>query len=121
MELKKTMMAYSTVWNEKPSFRLLPIDNDCPFIEAIYDVDSKMLAVIGKNKKNIFKMIPKLNAYGEAMVHKAKGADGKPTQKYVEERVVLEIQQEYYLDGEDVKTFINTFVFNTEHPSLKSI
>lgn len=49
--MNKTMLLVTSSWGSKKTFKLIPADLSCPYNEAIYDIDSKVLAVIGKEKK----------------------------------------------------------------------
>lgn len=103
-------MIYSTKWNDMDSFRLFPANELCPFVEAIYNPETKILAVLSKNKIVRPMMIPKLNNNGEMFT------------KYdsiVEERKDMETFYEYYIETqEDIKSFVEQFAINTTHSSL---
>ena len=112
------MLIYSTNWYGNDSFRMLPTTEDCPFNEAIFDPTTKVLAVISKDFKEKPQMLPKLNDKGQVIPLKVMMENGQP--RYVEERKMMDTYYEYYLDKlEDIKTFINHFAMNPEHPSLQ--
>ncbi len=46
-----SMMIISSIWGMNKTFRLLPVDEACPYVESIYDPESKVLVVISKLKK----------------------------------------------------------------------
>jgi hypothetical protein len=106
----QNMLAYSTDWYGHKTFRLMPITNDCPFVEAIYDPTTKVLAIIGKTTVEKPIMLPKLNDKGENIP--VKGSN--PAQpRFVEERRILSTFTEYYMDNmTDITTFIDRFVVN---------
>lgn len=110
------MLAYATDWYGNKTFRLMPLTNDCPFNEAIYDPNTKVLAIIGKTQVEKPVMLPKLNDKGETILVKG----SSPAQpRYVEERRILNTFTEYYIDAaEDVMDFITRHVINPEHPSI---
>lgn len=110
------MLAYATDWYGSKTFRLMPLTTDCPFNEAIYDPNTKVLAIIGKTQVEKPVMLPKLNDKGETIL--VKGSN--PAQpRYVEERRILNTFTEYYMDvAEDVMDFITRHVVNPEHPSI---
>lgn len=110
------MLAYATDWYGSKTFRLMPLTNDCPFNEAIYDPNTKVLAIIGKTQVEKPVMLPKLNDKGETIL--VKGSN--PAQpRYVEERRILNTFTEYYMDvAEDVMDFVTRHVVNPEHPSI---
>ena len=50
----ENMMITSSNWGPYKTFKLMPITEDCPFVEAIYDPSSKILAVISKVVKSSY-------------------------------------------------------------------
>jgi len=40
------MMLVKSIWNEKPTFKMMPISDECPYVECIYDPDSSVFVVI---------------------------------------------------------------------------
>jgi hypothetical protein len=109
----KSMMLITGSWSQAKTFKMIPVSKECPYNEAIFDMDAKLLAVIGKEKKESFHMLPKLSDVGEPLPIKVgKKANGKP---FAEERKALESYYEYYIETpEDIKTFINLFAFNAD-------
>jgi hypothetical protein len=114
--MQQSMFIYNTDWHGSKTFRMLPMDIKCPFNEAIYDPETKVLAIVSKEYKEKPQMFPKLTDKGDPVVKKL---DGK-TLSYVEQRVVMDTYYEYYIDTpEDIKEFINYFGNNYKHPALK--
>jgi hypothetical protein len=107
----KNMMIYSSKWNEKATFRMMPIDKDCPYNEAIFDPEQKVLAVVSKDNKDKPMMMPRLNDRGDLIP--AKRANGE--QGWQEQRVVLAAYYEYYLeDINDIVAFVKRFAINDD-------
>ena len=102
-------MYLSTQWDGTPSFRLMPIDISCPYAEAIFIPQRKMLAVIGKEPKTEFKFIPKVDEYGQPMLKGGTGQNGvDPVQK--EERMLLDFNWEYQIYvKEEIEEFLEMF------------
>jgi hypothetical protein len=112
----KNMMIYSSDWYGKRTFRMMPVTEDCPFNEAIYDTHNKVLAIISKDQKEKPQMLPKLSDKGLAIP--LKGSDPNNPQ-YVEERRMMDAYYEYYLDKEaDIKDFLTLFAINPDHVSI---
>jgi len=106
------MMVIKSDWNQQPTFKMIPLSKDCPYIEAIYDPQSKVLALIGSTRKNVFHMTPKLDDNGDVVPRKIR-TDGAKAHK--EERKTIETFQEYYLmDADDIKAFVNLFSINSD-------
>jgi len=105
----KNMMIYAAKWNEKQTFRLMPINSDCIFNEAIFDPEQKVLAVISKDIKEKPMMMPRLNDRGDTIA--TKRANGE--QWWQEQRVVIDAYYEYYIeDMSDILLFIKMFAIN---------
>jgi hypothetical protein len=92
---------------------MIPVTPDAIYNEAIYDVDSKVLAVIGKEKKESMHMVAKLNEWGDPQTMKiGKRINGKD---YAEERKTLETFYEYYIESaEEIANFIKLVAVNAD-------
>lgn len=106
------MMLYKSGWGTDtqffPTFKMLPITNECPFNEVLFDPQSKVLAVVSKDKKQAYRLIPKLNDKGRPMTAIERGV---PVE--IQERKLMENFYEYYLeDVDDIKAFVNRFAVN---------
>jgi len=100
-------------WENRKTFKMIPTTSDCPYNEAIFDLDSRVLAVISKEKKESFHMLPKLTDVGElVMIKTGKKSNGK---NYAEERKSVETYYEYYIENpEEIKSFINLTALNAD-------
>jgi len=108
--LKPTMMLVSSDWNDKPSFRLMPVTDNCPYVECLYDPESKVFVVISKVKKTSLHMLPKLDENGDPMATKVPRRNGKLIK---EERKSIETFQEYYIGSViDIQTLIKLHAIN---------
>jgi len=108
------MMIYKSGWGTEteffPTFKMLPVTQDCPFNEVLFDPKSKILAIVGKEKKQAYRMLPKLNDKGKQVVSMERGM---PVE--VQERKLMENFYEYYLEEvEDIEYFINKFAINSK-------
>lgn len=111
----ESMLVYRSNWYGKDSFRMMPITDDCPFLEVIFDPSTKVLAVIGRSMKDKPQMVPKLNGKGQPIT--VKSAEG--TAGLAEERLVFESYYEYYVDDpEDIKNFVEMYALNFDHPAV---
>ena len=90
---EKTMMLLESTWQDGKTFKMIPISNDCPYVECIFDPSSKVFVIISKMTKTSLHMLPKLDEYGKA-ISGNKGAK--------QDRKSIDTFQEYYI--EDVKT-----------------
>lgn len=106
------MMLISSTWKNGKTFKMIPTDVECPYVECIFDVDMKVLAVIGAVQKDIFHMLPKMDANGDVEMRKTPSREGKP---YKEERRTIETFQEYYIEElDEIRAFVKRFAFNAD-------
>ena len=107
------MMLITGTWGAKKTFKMIPVTVDSPYNEAIFDLDNKVLALIGKDKKQSMHMVPKLDDFGDLKPMKVgRRSNGKD---YQEERKTLETYYEYYLDTpDDIKAVINLLAINAD-------
>lgn len=104
-------MVIKSDWNSQPTFKMIPLSKECPYVECIYDPQSKVLALIGYTRKNVFHMMPKLDDNGDIVMRKVRTEGAKA---HKEERRTVETFQEYYLtDAEDIKAFVTLFATNS--------
>lgn len=105
-------MLVQSSWNKSKTFRMIPVHIDCPYNEAIYDPEQRVLAVVSKECKEQFQLVPKFNEKGDIQYLKAARENGK---NYAEERRAIDSYYEYYIENiDDILMFINHFAFNTE-------
>tara|TARA_R100001440_G_scaffold136_3_gene367 strand:+ start:2420 stop:2875 length:456 start_codon:yes stop_codon:yes gene_type:complete len=105
------MILTTSNWGPYKTFKLMPATNDCPYVEAIFDPGSKILAVISKTYKGSYHMVPKLDDNGdEVKLRVGKRTNGKEIK---EQRVMMDTHAEYYItDAEEIKGFVETFGIN---------
>lgn len=111
--MNKSMMLITSSWGANRTFKMIPATPDCIFNEAIFDLDSKVLALISKEKKENMHMVAKVNEWGDVVPMKiGKRNNGKD---YAEERKVLETYYEYYIDNlEEVKDIVSRLAVNAD-------
>jgi|TARA_R110000744_G_scaffold67282_3_gene137192 hypothetical protein len=113
INVEKSMLLISSNWGPYKSFKAIPINPDCPYMEAIFDPSSKILAVISKQCKQSYHMLPKLDDNGDPQKLKlGKRENGKD---FREERRLIETYAEYYLsERSEIETFLNGFCLNAD-------
>ena len=113
MSIGKNMMLVNSSFRGAKSFNLIPVSKDAPYIEAMFDPQSGMLACIGVNSKTTFHMVPRLNEEGQPMRLKVPNKTTGKTMK--EQRVSQQTYSEYYLGEKgDINDFINIFAINAD-------
>jgi hypothetical protein len=114
---EKSMLIIKSIWNDKETFKLIPISETCPYVECLFDPESDVFVVISKIKKTSLHMLPKLDDNGDPQRLKAPTATGRGIK---EERRVIETFQEYYVeDVESIKSIINFVAINDDFDYLK--
>ena len=103
---EKSMMLVQATWQDKQTFRLIPISDSCPYVECIFDPGSKVFVIISKLKRTSLQMLPKLDEYGQPIA----GNKG-----HREERHKLEVFQEFYIEDKiAVKDLLHLFAINAK-------
>jgi len=108
-----SMILVNSTFNNQKTFKLIPISENAPYIEAIYDRESKVMVIISNKTKTALHMLPKLDEAGmPSMIQK-----GALAGKQKQERKQIEVFVEYYIEEEsDMKNIIDTLASN---PSFK--
>lgn len=111
--MTKSMMLVTGTWGNAKTFKMIPVTPECPYNEAIFDRDSNVLALIGKEKKQSMHMLAKLNDLGDVQRLKVgKRDNGKD---YAEERKTLETYYEYYIENpEEILEIVNMLALNAD-------
>lgn len=117
---KASMLLISSAWLDKPSFKMIPISENCPYTECLYDPTSKVFVIISKMTKTSLHMLPRLDDNGDPKVLKTgKRPNGKIIQ---ESRLALETLLEYYVEEQkDIITLIDIFAMNADVFDYKAI
>ena len=107
---KNTMMLVQATWQEKQTFRMIPIADSCPYVECIFDPETKVFVIISKQSKQSLHMLPKLDDNGDPMQIKNPRPNGRT---FREERHKIEVFQEFYVEDKvAVKDLIHLFAVN---------
>ena len=112
-QIGQNMMLINSSFRNAKSFTLIPVSNDSPYVEAMFDPTSSILAVISKVMKQSYHMVPKLSDTGEPIKLKIPNKQTGKTVK--EERRLVDTFSEFYLsDQKDIETFIHMFAVNAK-------
>jgi len=104
------MMLVNSAFRGAKSFSLIPVSLTSPYVEAMFDPSSGILAIITKDKKQSFHMMPRLDDFGNPQQVKFPREDGKTVK---EQRVSVETFNEFYLsEKSDIEAFIKLFAVN---------
>ena len=109
----QNMMMVNSSFRNAKSFTLIPVSTDSPYVEAMFDPASSILAVISKVLKQSYHMVPKLDDEGQPQ--KLKKPNPQTGKTHKEERRLVDTFSEFYLsDKKDIETFIHMFAINAE-------
>lgn len=101
----------------QPTFGLIPINLECPYMECVFMPSNNSLAIISKERKQTFHFFPKINDNGDYM----RAANRPQGKEFKEERKSIEAFYEYYVsDKQDVETIVKTFAVNADTFDWKS-
>ena len=106
----KNMLLITSYWGDKDTFKMIPLTEDCPYSEVIYDPSTTLLVVIGKTTKENFQMVPRLDEAGDSVPVKKPRMNGKT---YKEQRTTLKVLHEYYIvEKKEQEAFMEMFAVN---------
>jgi len=106
-------MLVKSAFGQMKSFKLIPITNDCPFVECLFSPREKMMVVIGKYMKGSYHMVPKLDDNGDEIPVKGKPrANGKKVKE--ERRLVDTCSEHYIVTEEEIRETIQMFAVNPD-------
>jgi len=109
----QNMILVTSSFRNAKSFTLIPATSDCPYVEAMYDPTSGILAVISKVMKQSYHMIPKLDDEGQPM--RLKNPNQQTGKTVKEERRLVDTFSEFYVsDSKDIESFIHMFAINAD-------
>ena len=58
-KIEKSMMLVKSSFGPMKSFKLMPVSNDCPFVECLFSPSEKIMVIISKVKKQSYHMVAK--------------------------------------------------------------
>ena len=109
---EKTMMLVQSTWQEKQTFRMIPIADSCPYVECIMDPETKVFVMISKITKQSLHMLPRMDDNGDPMFTKSTRPNGRQVK---EERHKIEVFQEFYIEDKiAIKDLIHLFAVNAK-------
>jgi len=109
---ENSMMLVQATWNDKQTFRMIPIAESCPYVEVIFDPDTKVFVIISKLTKQSLHMLPRLDDNGDPQHTQGPRPNGRNVR---EERHKLEVFQEFYVeDKKAMDELITLFAINAK-------
>lgn len=111
MSSQKSMMVVSSRREGAPTFRMFPINNDCPYIEACYIPQAKALVIFHKHQVQGLHMVPQLDSNGDpvrALKPRANGSEFKEERKNL-----VTAHESYITEKSEIREFVDYFAFNS--------
>lgn len=111
----KSMMLCAGMWQGVPTFQLIPVTEDCPYVEAVFMPQNKVLCIISKIKEDRLQMIDRIDekGYRTPIVGQKNPETGE--QIYKQQRITINTYHDYYiLTPPEMKYFIETFAINSD-------
>jgi Na+-transporting NADH:ubiquinone oxidoreductase subunit NqrC len=114
----KNMLLISSAFRGVKSFSMVPVTQDCPYVEVMFDPSSAILAVISKVKKQAMHMVPRLDESGQPIRLKSPNMETGKTVK--EQRMQIETFSEFYItEKEEILQFVNIFAINSQEYNIE--
>lgn len=115
-DLKSMMLVTVPYTPTEKSFRMIPVSNDCPYIDVVYWKDKKVLEINTSFKKNEYAMYPKVDDNGDVERRKVPGKDenGQPLFNKNERRMTEVLQKYYIIEQQEIIAFVEAFAINAK-------
>jgi len=113
----KTMMLVTVPYTPtEKSFRMIPMAADCPYIDAVYWKDKKVLEVNSPFKRQEYGMYPKLDDNGDTEKRKqpVKTEAGEVITDKRERRMTEVLQKYYIIEQAEIIAFIEALAINSK-------
>ena len=111
--LGQNMLLISSTFLNEDSFKLIPLTQDCPYLEVVYSPSLTILAIVSKTMTEKFSMVPRLDDNGNPQ--RVAGHAANAQNPYKEQRITTSMPYEYKLLAyEEQKDFIKMFAINAE-------
>jgi hypothetical protein len=106
--IPRSLLLTSCTWDNGAyeSFRMLPVTQECPYVEAFFDPLEKVLVVLSKDKKESLTIVHKLDEYGNGVK--------KNNRPLLDRQRMVSFKEFYITRPEEIKQFINLFAHNAE-------
>jgi len=106
------MMLYTTATNGDKTFSLMPLNDSCPFNEAIYMPKLEALAVLSKSTRDTFTMVERLDENGNPVGQTGKGSKGEEAKM---QRVQIASPWEYFIhEKNEIRDFVYANAINAD-------
>jgi hypothetical protein len=112
MTVSKSMMLVTSRRDGAPTFRMIPVSLECPYIEATYIPQARAMVIFLKDQVEGFHMVPHLDSNGDPVKSLSKRSDGSPYKQ--ERRTIKTCHEAYITEKEEIKSFVEMFACNLD-------
>jgi len=95
-----------------PSFSGIPMDDRCPFVELMFDPETKTLGIITKHKKPMFQLIPKIDNLG--LPKKNTGRNAKDYPYHQDRHMYDTFHEQYVRTPAEIDAFLKMYACNND-------
>lgn len=121
MKELNNMLLISGMWQGVPTFKMIPVTEDCPYIEVVFMPRDRVLAVVSKVKEDRYQMIHRLDNKGNTIPINGK-KDEKGEQLFEMQRVVVNTYHDYYVVNPiEMEKFVERFAVNGDSYPYKQL
>lgn len=107
------MIKITSGFGNKPTFKLIPISSDCPYLEAVFNPITKMLSVVSIVKYEGFQFLFKIDDSGNKIPLPGKQQDKNQPVLYKQERLRVDHFYEYTIaERKEIEEFVEIFTEN---------
>lgn len=115
MQIQRSLLLTSCTWDNGnyESFRMIPLTQECPYVEVFYDPTIQVLVVLLKEQKERLTLVPKLDEYGN---------EAKKNNRALIDRQRAAYYKEFYITKPaEMEQFIELFGYNTDSFNYQKI
>ena len=125
MHMKDSMICVTSVWNGQESFKVIPLVENCPYVEMIYDPEASMLVIISKiiNKNfivynQIYNLVSN-NIKLKDIIEELKGIKKNLLIKFVNTKLIN--QHSYFVSNKKIKRYGFKFTGNLKKHVARTV
>jgi hypothetical protein len=112
IEYGNNMMLIRSYDGQDDTFKMMAINNDCPYLEVMYHTQMGIMIVVSKCSYEKPQRVPVLDSNGDVEMRK-KPVKDRPA--YKEKRIMIQAQQEHQIiTKEEQVAFIKQFAINED-------
>lgn len=113
--MKKSMIKITSGYGNEPTFKLIPMHKDCPFLEAFFNPQIKLLNVVSLVQYEGFQMVYKLDDNGNKILLPVNKQQKNQPLEFKKERKTITHFYEYIIaERNEIETFVELMTENVK-------